>query len=236
MLTHRSLYTGDVSLHIIAEHSRKRNSEAGVYINVGVLVRTALQMGYHRSVLLIVLAFRFTFKLRNPDRDSSHYPELSPFAGELRRHAWSFIVQVDALPSFQTNLPSMIYGVITDTAKPRNLHDWEFSKDMIDLPPSRPPGEETPVAYTITKARLLVALGKIARYLTALQPISWETVMQLDNGLLQAHMKVPPHLAKACKTRIPWRPRFSRCQKTSTRVYLPSRHVNTRKILGPKPK
>jgi hypothetical protein len=37
--------------NIIAEHSRKRNSEAGVYVMIGVLVRTALQMGYYRYFL-----------------------------------------------------------------------------------------------------------------------------------------------------------------------------------------
>jgi hypothetical protein len=87
----------------------------------------------------------------------------------------------------------MIYGVTADTAEPRNLHDWELSKNMTDLPPSRPP-EATPVAYMIAKARLLGALGKIVRYLTALQPVCWEVVMQLDDDLLQAHLKVPPHI------------------------------------------
>jgi hypothetical protein len=88
----------------------------------------------------------------------------------------------------------MIYGVTTDTAEPRNLHDWELSKDMAGLPPSRPPEEATPIAYTITMARLLGALGKIVRYLSALQPVSYEVVVQLDNDLLQSHLKVPPHL------------------------------------------
>lgn len=48
------LYPEKLVFNIVVEHSRKRNSEAGIYIMVGVLVRTALQMGYRRSVPLAV--------------------------------------------------------------------------------------------------------------------------------------------------------------------------------------
>jgi hypothetical protein len=44
---------------------------------------------------------------------------------------------------FQTVLLSMIYGATADTSESRNLHDWELSKYMTDLPPSRPPAEAT---------------------------------------------------------------------------------------------
>src|SRR5271163_629759 len=97
---------------------------------------------------------------------------------------------MDALSSFQTSLPSMIYEATTDSAEPRNLHDWQLSKDMAELPPSRPPEEAAPVAYTITKARLLGTLGEIVRYLSALQLVSYDVVVQLDDDLLQAHLEV----------------------------------------------
>jgi hypothetical protein len=35
--------------HVIAEHSRSEDGETGVWMTVGIVVRAALQMGYHRS-------------------------------------------------------------------------------------------------------------------------------------------------------------------------------------------
>lgn len=36
--------------HVIAEHWRSGDGETGVWMIVGLVVRAALQMGYHRSV------------------------------------------------------------------------------------------------------------------------------------------------------------------------------------------
>ena len=80
--------------------------------------------------------------------------------------------------------------------EPRNLHDWELNKDMTELSPSRPPGNATPVAYLVTKSPILAALGKIVHYFSNLQPVSYETIAQLGDELLQAHLNVPQHLLK----------------------------------------
>ncbi len=44
-------YALETSFYITAEHSLKGTTGAGIYIMVGVLVQTALQMDHHRSVL-----------------------------------------------------------------------------------------------------------------------------------------------------------------------------------------
>jgi hypothetical protein len=36
--------------HVIAEYSRSGDGETGIWMIVGLIVRAALQMGYHRSV------------------------------------------------------------------------------------------------------------------------------------------------------------------------------------------
>jgi hypothetical protein len=46
--------------NIMAEWARNGEGEAQVWVMVGVLVRVALQMGYHRSVFLQVLVQRLT--------------------------------------------------------------------------------------------------------------------------------------------------------------------------------
>ena len=112
----------------------------------------------------------------------------------MRRRVWCGVVQLDALSSFLAGLPSMIRSVDHDTAEPRSLYDWELTKDMVDLLPSRPPSCETPIAYFIAKSRILRALGGIVDFLSSLRPDSYDVVLALDEKLSQAHLQVPPHL------------------------------------------
>jgi hypothetical protein len=67
----------------------------------------------------------------------------------------------------------MIQDVHNDCALPRNLLDEDFGPETVDLPPSRPETELTPILYTITKARYSaifrtvynrVSLGRSAEY------------------------------------------------------------------------
>ena len=91
----------------------------------GVIVRAAINMGYHRE----------------PSNTSS----ISVLQGELRRRVWLAVASKDDLASFLVGFPSMSLSVYSDALEPRNLHDWELSDDTTVLPPSRPLDEMTPV-------------------------------------------------------------------------------------------
>lgn len=67
---------------------RSNNAFVNVWLMIGLIVRLALRMGYHR--------------------DSSHYPSITPFQGEMRRRVWAAISMIDVLISFQLGLPSMV--------------------------------------------------------------------------------------------------------------------------------
>jgi hypothetical protein len=127
-------------------------------------------------------------------RDPSHYTNISLIDGEMRRRVWCSVVQIDAISSLLVGLPSMIRSVDHDTAEPRNVDDWELTKDMTHLPPSRPLSHETPIAYLIAKSRILRIVGDILDFLSSLRPDSYEVVLDLEKELSQAHLQVPPHL------------------------------------------
>lgn len=88
----------------------------------------------------------------------------------------------------------MIRTVDCDTAQPLNVYDWELTKDMTDLPPSRPLSQETPIAYLLSKGRILGALRGILDFQSSLGSDSYDSVLKLEEELSLAHLQVPPHL------------------------------------------
>ncbi len=161
-------------LHLQGEYARNKDAEVGVWVLVGIIVRLAMRMGYHR--------------------DSKLFPGISPFQGEMRRRLWTFVRQADLLFSFQLGLPSMIRLGDCDTALPGNYYDEELYEDMKALPPPRPVTEQTPVSYMIAKASLSFAFGKIVESVHAIATCSYDDVMDLDRNLREARAELPPHL------------------------------------------
>ena len=85
---------------------RSNNAFVNVWLMIGLIVRLALRMGYHR--------------------DASHYPSITPFQGEMRRRVWAAISMIDVLISFQLGLPSMVSGYSNGQARRScfALHDF----------------------------------------------------------------------------------------------------------------
>lgn len=161
-------------LHLHGEYARNRDAEVGVWVIVGMIVRLAMRMGYHR--------------------DPKYFPNITPFQGEIRRRVWTFVRQSDLLFSFQIGLPSMIRLGDCDTGLPRNIYDDEFDEDTRVLPLSRPMTEPTPVSYMITKAAMVFAFGKIIESLHSTSACPYEEVMSLDQDLRDTLAQIPPHL------------------------------------------
>lgn len=157
--------------NIMCEWARSGQGNARVWMMVGLLVRVAFQMGYHR--------------------DPSQYPEISVFQGEMRRRVWSFIHRTDGLTSFLVGHPTMIRERSHDTQPPSNLYDWELAEDMTELPPSRPMTEPTPVSYLIVKGNILFVMGRIVNFLTDLGQYPYDNVLALDSELEKVFNNVP---------------------------------------------
>lgn len=156
------------------EFMRTRDSQIGISILFGVIVKLAMHMGYHR--------------------DSKHYQNVSVFEGEMRRRAWALIWQVDHLVSFQVGLPRTISDSQCDAGLPHNLVDEDFDETTKVLPTPRPITERTPVTYTIMKGKFVSIFARIVEktYLTG--GAMHEEVTQLDKHLQDAHTSLPPFL------------------------------------------
>ncbi|KAJ4854771.1 short chain dehydrogenase domain-containing protein [Trichoderma breve] len=156
------------------EFMRTRDSQIGISILFGVIVKLAMHMGYHRN--------------------SKHYQNLSVFEGEMRRRAWALIWQVDHLVSFQVGLPRTISDSQCDAGLPHNLVDEDFDETTKVLPTPRPITERTPVTYTIMKGRLVSVFARIVENPNLTGGAMHEDVTQLDKHLQDAHISLPPVL------------------------------------------
>ena len=161
-------------LHLHGEYARTCDTEVGVWMLVGMIVRLAMRMGYHR--------------------DPKYFGGITPFQGELRRRVWTFVRQSDLLFSFQIGLPSMIRQGDCDTELPRNFFDDDFNEDTQVLPPSRPPSEPTPVSYMRAKAIMSFAFGRVVERLHLVTSLTYDETMELDQHLRECLADLPPHL------------------------------------------
>ena len=161
-------------LYLHSEYSQSKDSEVGIWVMVGMIVRLAMRMGYHR--------------------DPKPYPNISPFQGEMRRRVWTYVRQADVLFSFQIGLPSMIRSGDCDTDLPRNIYDDEINEDSRELPPSRSRSAPTPISYMIAKAETTFTFGKVVEQSHSLDACSYEMVMKHDANLRGIRAHIPPHL------------------------------------------
>lgn len=158
--------------YLQVEVIRSQNVDIGNWILLGMIVRLALRMGYHR--------------------DASHFPRISPFHAEMRRRVWLMISQFDVIASAQIGLPRMISESQSDTAEPRNLLDEDFDENMVRLPSPRPDTVMTPVQYFVAMDKVASVFGRISDLTTSPRQSSYAEVMRLD-GMLHNTWNLIPH-------------------------------------------
>ncbi|OHE92648.1 fungal specific transcription factor domain-containing protein [Colletotrichum orchidophilum] len=158
-------------LYVEAEFLISRAAQMNCYVLSSVCLRLLLKMGLHRD----------------PDRLAG----ISPFEGEMRRRMWNMAVQLDLLVSFHMGLPSMLHGIDSDCALPRNLVDEDFGEDSPALPPARPLTDYTEMTYPINKSAMMLVFGQVARQSHLLSPPPYTEVMRLDDLLDRSWRAVP---------------------------------------------
>lgn len=185
MRTAQCLLSGDIAkclpytvetlrFNATAELSRKEDNRRGLWIMTGVIIRTAINMGYHRE----------------PSRSSG----FSVLQAEYRRRIWSSVKTMDAMSSFLGGFPPTATAIYSDTQEPSNLHDWELTPDATSLPPSRPLEESTSTTYLIAKGRLCGALGRVAEFNSAASQGSYDTILEIDQLLYERFHTFPSYM------------------------------------------
>ena len=156
------------------EYVQGAGAEYGCWQLIGVIIRTAIKMGYHR--------------------DGSHFPEMSAFDGEVRRRVWYVLIQFDIASAAQVGLPRIIKEAQCDTAEPHSLQDDDFDELSAALPPARPPTEHTLAQFLIYKSRVVSVYGMICDFTTSPKQREYNEAMRLDSLLKRAYAAKPPVL------------------------------------------
>ncbi|RAL05410.1 uncharacterized protein BO80DRAFT_397956 [Aspergillus ibericus CBS 121593] len=161
--------------YVYIEFCLHRDADQDIWFLLALEVNLAMRMGYHR--------------------DPSHFPDLTPLQGEMRRRLWATVLLGDILISSQMGLPRMVPDSKCDTAEPRNLNDDDLDQDLgSELPPPRPETEHTIAMGIIARRRMLIALGEISDAAAAVQLCPYAEVMRLDRILHDAASSLPPPL------------------------------------------
>ncbi|MCJ1473064.1 hypothetical protein MMC13_001713 [Lambiella insularis] len=161
-------------IYLHTEYLQSPDSHSGYWMLLGVIVRLALRMGYHR--------------------DGSYSNTLSLFQAEMRRRIWAILVQLDVISSSQFGLPRMIREEQCDTAEPRNLFDEDINQSMTVLPPSRLGTDLTPIQFVFEKNKIIKVYGAIVDLMTAPKAPSYAEILKLDAVLRSTYKELPPGL------------------------------------------
>ncbi|KAJ4985215.1 fungal specific transcription factor [Stagonosporopsis vannaccii] len=165
-------YTVEVLImYFGTEYLRSADSQFSMSILVGIVVRVAFRMGYHR--------------------EPSRFSDISPFRAEMRRRTWLMVLSIDLATSSQVGLPRLIQPFMCDTREPRNLLEEDLHEDMIELPPSRPEIELTPSLYTVVLTRVRLAHAKVMDLMNATSQPPYREVMELDAMFREVYTKLP---------------------------------------------
>ncbi|KAJ5900607.1 fungal-specific transcription factor [Penicillium subrubescens] len=154
--------------------SNREDWGAGLIPDIGAIVRIAMRLGLHR--------------------DPSHFSNMTPFQGEMRRRIWTIICQIDTLSSFHLGMPAAIRTGDGDTEAPRNLLDTDIDDAMSELPPSRPFSQHVPLGYMLVKNDILGVMKRIVESLNSIHEEPYEVVLQLDRDLAQVYAMIPAYL------------------------------------------
>ncbi|KAL5047006.1 hypothetical protein BDW71DRAFT_180828 [Aspergillus fruticulosus] len=200
-------------LYTMSEFYKKHDVETGVPFLLGITIKLAMRSGYHR--------------------DPQQFPAISAFDGEMRRRAWVFLCQLDALLSFEVGIPRTLQDWQFDTELPRNLMDEDFDEHTVQLPPSRPMNEITTCTYVIAKSRIMMVFGKILDMAFSRKAVTYEETLEVDRLLEEANSLTPPayHIRPISQC-IADPPELIFQRFTLANVYQKARCVLHRRYLG----
>lgn len=153
------------------EYLRSADSQFSMSILVGIIVRIAFRMGYHR--------------------EPSRFADISPFRAEMRRRMWLMVMSLDLVTSSQVGLPRLIQPFMCDTQEPRNLLEDDIYEDISELPPSRPDTELTPSLYTVVLTRVRLAYARVTDLMNSTSQPPYREIMELDAMFREVYERLP---------------------------------------------
>ncbi|KAF3480259.1 fungal specific transcription factor domain-containing protein [Arthroderma uncinatum] len=80
---------------------------------------------------------------------------------------------------------------LADTKEPSNLQDSDFDESTVNMPPSRPETDLTPMLYRLVKCRMMSTVGYIWDFAADTRSYTYNEVMKMDKRLHDAHESIP---------------------------------------------
>jgi Fungal specific transcription factor domain len=129
------LHTAAIQLQCLLLLARQHHSVAGdlVWISAGSLLRTALQMGYHR--------------------DPKVLPKMSALQAETRRRLWATILEINLQSALDSGMPLLLSLDDFDTEPPANIDDADMNESTVGPISSKP-------SHIFTSSSIQIALLK----------------------------------------------------------------------------
>ncbi|KAJ8610234.1 hypothetical protein MRB53_038637 [Persea americana] len=188
--TAQCLMIGDISkclpytletmlINSTAEISRGTDNTRSLWTMTGLIVRTAISMGYHR--------------------DPSDGPLFTRVQAEFRRRIWYTVVMKDNMASFLAGLPGTALDYCSNVVAPLNLSDACLNSTAGAMS-AEPIWKATPVQYLLVKGRLMHELGRINQFNNSLAQHTYDEVCVLDQMLRETYEDISSSLRTSHNT------------------------------------
>lgn len=137
-----------------------------IWVSMGTLIRTAMQMGLHR--------------------DPQHFPEMPVLHAEIRRRLWATILEMTVQSSIDSGMPPMLSFDDFDTEPPSNNNDEEMNESTKTLP-QHPKGTATDTSAQLILRSTLRSRLRAARSLNGLgSDMLYDEILDISNEIGRA--------------------------------------------------
>ncbi|OHE99122.1 hypothetical protein CORC01_05615 [Colletotrichum orchidophilum] len=157
-----------IQIHCLTILARQIFSIGGdlVWISMGTLLHTAMQIGLHR--------------------DPIHLSPMSTLQAEIRRRLWTTILELVVQASLDTAMPPRISFEEFDTRPPSNVNDHELEESQTELQ-SRPRSTYTDMSLHLQLRDSLLSRLRIVQLLNGLHhEMSYHVALELSSDISEA--------------------------------------------------
>jgi hypothetical protein len=180
------LHTSAVQLQCLLLLARQDHSIAGdlVWISAGSLLRTAIQMGYHRDPKLL--------------------PKMSAVQAETRRRLWATILEINLQSALDSGMPLLLSLEDFDTEPPANIDDTDVSEMMTSLVAPRPTTTFTQTSIQIAILKSFPVRLEVVKFANNISgERSYDDVLRVASALSKALKENTTFISRVNQSREP---------------------------------
>lgn len=179
----KRLHTSVMQIQCLVIMARALHNITGdlVWINLGAVVRAAIQMGFHR--------------------DPRYIPRITVLHAEIRRRLWATILELNLQSSLDSGMSPLISIGDYDTEPPANLNDEDLTESMLTLPDPKPSNVFTQTSIQLTMFSSFATRLEVCRLINdfRFEP-SYDEILRLSTLISKAYKSSRNFLSHASQT------------------------------------